>query len=157
MDKDIFMKENGKRNVLHHIINVGDGTNFRKSKYPFWGISQDNRDYIMKFMNSGDIIWFCQEESGRYRVIGMSEYTHTYDSKDEPLIQLNIVEREEQNWDDRVINDIQIHYKNLYNTRKQEIFIDKCNQGLTTYSCDFGGDLFEHYEGFKFYASPKEY
>ena len=52
---------------------------------------------------------------------------------------------------------LQIHYKNLYNTQKQEIFIDKCNQGLTTYSCDFGGDLFEHYEGFKFYASPKEY
>ena len=117
MDKDIFMKETGKRYVLHHIINVGDGTNFRKSKYPFWGISQDNRDYIMKFMNSGDIIWFCQEEGGKYRVIGMSEYTHTYDSKDEPLIQLNIVEREEQNWDDRVINDIQIHYKNLYNIK----------------------------------------
>ena len=63
----------------------------------------------------------------------MSEYTHAFDSIDEPLIQLNIVEKEKQNWDDRVVNDIQIHYKNLYDTEKQSINIEKYGNEISTY------------------------
>ena len=68
-----------------------------------------------------------------FKMIGMGEYTHSFDSKDEPLIQLNMVERENQNWDERVVNDIQIHYKNLYITEKQSIRIRKCETEISIY------------------------
>ena len=144
----------------HQIIKVGEGVNFQNSNYPFWGVSENNREYIDNWINAGDILWFCQETSDTFKVIGMSEYTHAFDSIDEPLIQLNIVEKEKQNWDDRVVNDIQIHYKNLYNTGKQSISIEKYGNEISTYGGPEGKfsndvDLFKHYDGFKFYAEPK--
>ena len=146
-----------EKRKLHHIINVGDGVNFQNSNYPFWGVSENNRTYIEKWINTGDILWFCQETGDTFKVIGMGEYTHSFDSKDEPLIQLNMVERETQNWDDRVVNDIQLHYKELYNTEKQCIRIKKYTNEISIYdiskkinSKDI--DLFKHYDGFKFYG-----
>ena len=164
MEKNNTMKETSKheKRKLHHILNVGDGINFLNSKYPFWGVSAEggNRLYIEKWINSGDILWFCKDTGVQFEVIGMSEYTHSFDSKDEPLIQLNMVERENQNWDERVVNDIQIHYKNLYITEKQSIRIRKCETEISIYditrrinSNDI--DLFKHYDGFKFYGEPK--
>jgi hypothetical protein len=145
-----------ERSVIHHIINVGDGFNFRKSNFPFWGVSQNNRTYIDTSIFRGDVLWFCQELGDKFKVIGMCEYTHAFDSIDEPLIQLNIVERELQNWDERVVNDIQIHYRNLYDTGGQEIFIETCRYAseISPYGEDCG--LFKHYDGFKFYAVPKK-
>jgi len=164
MEKCNTMGDNPKpeKRKLHHIINVGDGVNFLSSKFPFWGVSAGggNRTYIEKWINSGDILWFCKEIEDEFKMIGMGEYTHSFDSKDEPLIQLNMVERENQNWDERVVNDIQIHYKNLYITEKQSIRIRKCETEISIYdiarrinSNDI--DLFKHYDGFKFYGEPK--
>ena len=145
------------KSILHHIINVGDGVNFQNSNYPFWGVSENNRTYIETWINVGDILWFCQETGDTFKVIGMGEYTQAFDSIDEPLIQLNIVEKEKQNWDERVVNDIQIHYKNLYTTERQSICIRKYETEISIY--DIAGridsndiDLFKHYDGFKFYG-----
>ena len=148
------------KSILHHIINVGDGVNFQNSNYPFWGVSENNRTYIETWINVGYILWFCKETGDTFKVIGMGEYTQAFDSIDEPLIQLNIVEKEKQNWDDRVVNDIQIHYKNLYDTEKQSINIEKYGNEISTYDGPEGKfsndvDLFKHYDGFKFYAEPK--
>lgn len=151
MEKDIFMIEN--KTSLHHIINVGNGKNYRKSVYPFWGLSQNTRNYIRNFMNVGDVLWFCQDFGKDLKVIGMAEYTHKYDIMDEPLIPMNIIEREKQNWDTDIDNDIQIHYKNIYNTERQNIVIKKTTEEISTYSNDYGGDLYRHYGGFKFYGN----
>ena len=154
--------ERAERTIIHHIINVGDGFNFRKSISPFWGVSKNNRTYIDTSIFQGDVLWFCQELGDKFKVIGMCEYTHAFDSIDEPLIQLNIVERELQNWDERVVNDIQIHYRDLYDTEGQGIFIDICRYASEispygdTYSKVSDGELFKHYDGFKFYAVPKK-
>tara|TARA_B110000285_G_C14922506_1_gene513294 strand:+ start:275 stop:739 length:465 start_codon:yes stop_codon:yes gene_type:complete len=140
---------------LHHIINVGDAFNFRKSKFPFWGVSQKNRKYIDTSIYIGDVVWFCQDIGDKFKVIRMCEYTHAFDSIDEPLIQLNIIEREIQNWDENVVNDIQIHFKELYDTEKQEIFINPCESEISTYSStEHSENLFKHYDGFKKYAEP---
>lgn len=152
MEKDIFMIEN--KTSLHHIINVGDGNNYRKSVYPFWGLSQNTRSYIRNFMNIGDVLWFCQDSEHGLKVIGMAEYSHCYDINDEPLIPMNIVEREKQNWDITINNDIQIYYKKIYNTERQNIMIEKTTEEIYTYSNECGGDLYKHYGGFKFYGKP---
>lgn len=149
-----------ERKILHHIINVRDGNNFLNSKFPFWGVSENNRKYIETLINSGDILWFCKSFDDKFKVIGMSKYTHSFDSKDEPLIPLNIVERETQNWDNRVENDIQLHYRDLYNTGKQNIIIDKYKDEISIYDSQGRNslndiDLFKHYDGFKFYGEPK--
>lgn len=154
MEKDIFMIEN--KTILYHIINVGDGINYRKSVYPFWGLSGNARVYVKTFMNIGDILWFCQDFGEELKVIGMAEYTHRYDIADEPLIHMNIVEREKQNWDSTVSNDIQIYYKEVYDTYKQDINIKKIDGEIFTYSTDYGEDLYKHYSGFKFYGKTKD-
>lgn len=152
MEKDIFMIEN--KTCLHHIINIKTGYNFKKSIYPFWGISAQNRIYVNNFMNTGDIIWFCTEiENSNLKVIKMAEYTHNHDIINEPLFRLNIIEREKQNWDENVINDIQIHYKNIYDTEKQNIFIKSSEKEIFTYSNDYGGELYKHYGGFIYYGT----
>ena len=152
MEKDIFMIEN--KTSLHHIINVGNGNNYRKSVYPFWGLSQNTRNYIRNFMNVGDVLWFCQDFGKDLKVIGMAEYTHKYDIMDEPLIPMNIIEREKQNWDSTVSNEIQIYYKEIYDTSRQNLRIEKTDQEIFTYSNEYGGDLYKHYGGFKFYGKP---
>ena len=152
MEKDINMIEN--KTNLHHIVRVGDGKNYKRSVHPFWGLSQNARSYIRNFINVGDVLWFCQDFQDGLKVIGMAEYTHCYDIHDEPLIPMNIIEREKQNWDINMYNDIQIHYKNIYNTERQNIVIEKTTEEISTYSNDYGGDLYKHYGGFKFYGKP---
>ena len=152
MEKDIFMIEN--KTSLHHIINVGDGKNYRKSVYPFWGLSGKMRVYVKNYMNIGDVLWFCCDFGKGLQVIGMAEYTHKYDIMDEPLIPMNIVEREKQNWDSSVSNEIQIYYREIYDTSRQNLTIKRVEQEIFTYSNDYGGDLYKHYGGFKFYGKP---
>ena len=152
MEKDIIMIEN--KTNLHHIVHVGDGKNYKRSLHPFWGLSQNARSYIRNFINVGDVLWFCQDFQDGLKVIGMAEYIHCYDIHDEPLIPMNIIEREKQNWDMNMDNDIQIHYKNIYNTERQNIVIEKTTEEISTYSNDYGGDLYRHYGGFKFYGKP---
>ena len=146
----------------HWLIRVQDGKNFRNSKYPFWGVKKGTHGNIKTIVNKfqpGDILWFITSKKYGGKIIGMSEYICYYDKDDEPLIPIHTYYNKEQNWLGDEKWSIQIQYKNLYNTEKQNIeTIIQCagiileyetfkNKGLP--------DLYTHYKNFKFYAEPK--
>jgi hypothetical protein len=146
------------------IFRVGDGENFRNSKFPFWGVKRGPNDCIkaiVKKMKKGDICWFMTSKCYGGKIIGMSEYTEFYDKKDEPLIQVNTFSNDEQNWKGDGLWDIQIHYKNLYNTEKINITgCIKCSAIIFDYDkvvSKINGNLYEHYKNFKLYGEPKIY
>ena len=113
-----------EREQTHWIIRVGDGKNFRNSKFPFWGVKRGRCNCIktiVKKIKQGDILWFMTSKKYGGKLIAMGEYTHYYDRKDEPLIKINTFSNIEQNWKGNDEWDIQIHYTNLYITEKQNL------------------------------------
>lgn len=144
------------------IIRVNDGENFRNSKYPFWGVKRGkngNIKTIVKKIKKGDILCFITSKSYGGKIIGMGEYSYFYDRQDEPLLQINTKTNEEQNWIGGEPWDIQIHYNNLYITEKQNITgCIQCGGTILEYETfknKINGNLYEHYNNFKFYAEPK--
>ena len=93
------------------------------------------------------------------KLIGMCEYTCYYDRDVEPLIPIQTYTNIEQGWNGEELWNIQIHYKNLYITEKQNIkAVIKCGAIILEYETfkDRGlPDLYNHYDMFKFYAEPK--
>tara|TARA_Y100001958_G_scaffold159634_1_gene162131 strand:+ start:1799 stop:2287 length:489 start_codon:yes stop_codon:yes gene_type:complete len=146
----------------HWIIRVGDGINFRNSKYPFWGVVRGrcgSQKTNVKKIKKGDILWFLTSKKYGAKIIGMSEYCEFYDREDEPLIQINTMTNEQQNWIGNIEWDIQIHYCNFYNTEKQNITgIFRHPQSIIDYykfkDC-LNKDLDIEYNNFKTYAEPK--
>ena len=139
----------------HWLIRVGDGKNFRKSKLTIWGVKKCHKGMVNKF-KPGDILWFLVNQDCGGKIIGMAEFTNFYDRKDEPFIQMNTITNSEQGWEGDSEFDIQIHYKNLYNTEKQNIKI--CLKGRNTIlnyeivKSKIKDDLVLHYNNYKFYA-----
>lgn len=146
----------------HRIIRVGDGNNFRNSRYPFWGVKR-GRNGCMKTivakMNRGDILWFMTSKPFGGKIIGMCEYTEFYDRMDEPLFEMNTRSNEDQNWVGGEDWDIQIHYCNLYITERQNITgCIACAGNILEYDTfrdKVDSNLYEHYQHFVFYAEPK--
>ena len=107
----------------------------------------------------GDILWFLTSKSFGGKIIGMSEYTCYYDRKSEPLISIHTYSNKEQNWVGGGDWSIQIHYKNLYLTEKQNLeAIVQCGGNILEYETFKNRglpDLYKHYEMFKFYTEPK--
>jgi len=66
-------------------------------------------------------LWFLTSKPNGGIFIGVAEYTCFYDRNNEPLIQINSYSNKEQNWEGEDDWSIQIHYKDLYNTEKQNI------------------------------------
>lgn len=155
---DILIKSN-----QHWILRVSDGNNFRNSKYPFWGVKRGRNDCIktivLKF-TQGDILWFMTNKQYGGKLIGVAEYTCYYDKEDEPLIKVKTYSNNEQNWKGEDDWSIQIHYKNLYMTEKQNIYACiKCAGSIlkyTTFIDKIDDNLYEHYKNFKYYAEPKQ-
>ncbi len=146
----------------HYIIRVGDGINFRNSKYPFWGVKRGRNGCIKSIVekiNIGDILWFMTSKPYGGKLIGVSEYNGFYDINDEPLLQINTKTNKEQNWSGDDIWDIQMNYINLYITERQNITgCIQCSSIILNYEKFKGkinGNLYEHYNNFKFYAEPK--
>lgn len=146
------------------IIRVSDGKNLKNSKYPFWGVKRGRGGSfktIVKKFKSGDILCFLTSKSYGGKIIGMAEYTKFYDREDEPLIKINTFSNSEQNWEGDDAWDIQIHYKNFYDTEKQNFkAIIQCSGVILDYDTykDRGDglpDLLKHYKNFVFYAEPK--
>lgn len=144
------------------IIRVHDGENFLNSKYSFWGLKRGKGGCIktiIKKMNKGDILCFMTSKKYGGKIIGMSEYSNFYDRNDEPLIKINTLTNEEQNWKGDEKWDIQIHYCNLYITERQNIMgCIQCGGVILDYETfkdKIIGNLYTHYENFKFYAEPK--
>ena len=155
-----------KDNIIplqHWIIRVGDGQNFKNSKKPIWGINRgpnnNIKSTIQNKLTEGDLLWFLTPEQYGKKIIGMAEYTHYYDSEEEPLIKLNTYTNEELGWDGEQKWDIQIHYKNLYETEEQNISFTVHNPrsiiDYNTHFRDIEENLQEHYNNYKKYAKPK--
>ena len=147
----------------HWLIRVNDGVNFKNSKYPFWGVKRGRGGCIKTIVNKlkpGDILWFMTSKKHGGKFIGMSEYTNYYDKEDEPLINMNTYSNEEQNWKGEEDWDIQIHYKKLYITEKQNIKVSiQCGGVLLEYETFKNKglpDLYNHYKNFKYYAEEKK-
>ena len=144
----------------HWIIRVKDGKNFKNSKYPFWGLKSGKNDIIKNQclkINEGDILWFLSNKSNDNKIIGMATFTKLLDKRNEPLIQIETHNCIEQGWDDDVY-EIELHYTNLYYTEKQNIKIDaKLGQSpILNYNKNIDKikvDLYNHYNGFKFYGT----
>lgn len=89
----------------------------------------------------------------------MAEYTGYYDREDEPLIQVHTKTNEEQNWIGDEKWDIQIHYRNLYVTERQNITACVQCAGVIleyeTFKDSVSRDVYVDYDNFKFYAEPK--
>jgi hypothetical protein len=143
------------------IIRVGDGENFRNSRYPFWGVKRGRniKSIVSNQIKEGDILGFMTSKYHGGKIIGLSEYSGYYDRMDEPLLQIHTKTNEEQNWKGDELWDIQLHYRNLYITEKQNITgciaCSSCILKYDTFKDNINGDLYEHYKNFKFYAEPK--
>lgn len=151
------------RDTRHWLVRVQDGENFRNSKHPFWGVKpRGGGGMVKKSFREGDILWFMTSKPYGGKIIGMAEYTHYFDRNDEPLVLINTYSNFEQGWKGDEQWSIQIHYKNLYVTEKQNItaIINSPSNILdyeTWYAKKHLGlpDLYRHYDNFKFYAEPK--
>ena len=143
------------------ILRVGNGENFRNSVYSVWGVKKGRggciKSIVDKF-NSGDILWFMVSKKYGGKIIGMAEYIDYYDRDDEPLLQIHTISNEEQRWEGSDDWKIQINYKNLYNTEKQDIkAVVQCPAIILDYDTfknrGLPNDLHKHYKGFKRYAN----
>jgi hypothetical protein len=157
--------------INHWIIRVGDGKNFTKSRYPFWGMKRGHNDNnkcrIKNNFKEGDILWFITSSPYGGKAIGLAEYTTYYDKKDETLVQINTYSNKEQNWDGEEDWELQIHYKNLYLSEKADIsIILSCGSVINNYDTfkerlEERDENFiclrEHYRCFKKYGTVKEF
>lgn len=144
------------------LIRVNDGENLRNSVYPFWGVKNKFKGFVKK-MKAGDVLLFITSKQGTEsgKVIAMGEYTEFYDRDDEPLLQIHTKTNVEQNWKGSEDWSIQIHYKNLYITEKQNIKVCiQCSAVILdydTWKSKIEDDLPCHYKNFKYYTEPKEF
>ena len=148
--------------IQYWLIRVGDGENLRNSVYPFWGVKQSFKGHVKKFRH-GDILLFITSKQGDEsgKVIAMGEYTEYYDRNEEPLLQIHTKTNAEQNWKGNQDWSIQIHYKDLYITERQNIKVSLAHPApilnYETFKSKIADDLIEHYKNFKYYAQPKEF
>ena len=151
-----------QNNKTHWLIRVNDGINFKNSKYPFWGVKRGKNNCIKAIVEklvTGDILWFMTSKNYGGKIIAMAEYSCFYNRNDEPLIHINTFTNYEQGWVGEENWDIQIHYKKLYITEKQDIeAVIQCGGIILKYETfkdRIPSNLYEHYKNFKFYAEPK--
>lgn len=143
----------------HWIFRVGDGINFNKSKYPFWGVKRGRANAIKSIVNKikkGDILWFLTNKKNDNKIIGMAEFIEYYDRNDEPLININTFSNKEQGWDGDDNWDLQIHFTNFYETKKQNLQICiQCASVIINYNNlkdKIKINLEKHYINYRFYA-----
>lgn len=147
-----------------YLVRVKDGKNFRNSKFPLWGVKRGRANCIktiVEKIKEGDILCFLTSKSYGGKIIGMAEYCGFYDRIAEPLIQIDTKTNEEQNWEGDEEWDIQINYRNLYITERQNI--TGCIQcagtilKYDTFKDKINKKLHEEYNNFKHYAEPKKF
>lgn len=144
------------------IIRIGDGENFKNSKFPIWGIKRGKNGCIksvVKKMKEGDILWFMTSKKYGGKMLAVSEYRNFYDKSDESLIQIHTKTNDVCGWKGEDEWDIQLHYHKLYITERQNI--TGCIQSSSIildyekYKDKIEGDLMEHYRNFVFYGESK--
>jgi len=142
----------------HWIIRVGDGVNFNNSVHPFWGVNYRNKSIVGRF-KPGDVLWFLVNKYFGGIFVGMAEFTHYYNIQDEPLVKINTYTNEQQGWTGTADYAIQIHYKNLYDTKKQDIQCVLVGQMIIfeyeKVKDKIIDDLYDCYKNYKKYAIVK--
>lgn len=150
----------------HWIFRVGDGENFRNSKRPYWGVKRGKNDSILtviKKIEEGSILWFMTSKEHGGKLIGMAEYTHYNDRKDEPLVSINTYSNDEQCWNGGEDWSIQIHYKNAYDIEDANIeMVIQCGATILDYETfrikkSNMADLYMHAKYIKLYAQVKQF
>ena len=107
------------------ILRVGDGSNLiRSSKYRIWGIqsSTSANKHFVKNVRSGDRLWFVKSKS-QGKLIAVATYCSHNERVFGPLIDVSMT-NEELGWTGGGkdwINDIEIHYSDLYGLNKCEL------------------------------------
>ena len=144
--------------LTHWFIRVGDGENFRNSKYAFWGVKEVFKGMVKK-LKRGDILWFLTSKDFGGKLIGMAEYTEYYNTQDEKLIPIHTYTNAEQEWEGETDWCFQLHYINLYDTERQNIeIIIRGPQVIISYETVIRSqeiaDLDLEYKAFKRYAEP---
>jgi hypothetical protein len=147
------------------IVRVGDGENFKKSSpHGCYGVKRGSGGAIktrVYELKKGSILCFMTSKKYGGKIIGMAEFCGAYDRQDEPLLQINTMSNEELGWEGNEDWDIEIHYKNLYDTEKQNIKCCISNGGLffdyEKFKDELKCDLPTHYKNFKFYAEVKSF
>lgn len=140
----------------HWIIRIGDGENFKNSKYPFWGLINHWKPYASK-IKENDILWFLCNITNDNNVLGMAKFTKMLDKRDEVLINIETTNNIEQGWDGDNW-DLELHYTDLYDASNSDIKITlPFNLSIINYNKHkdkITENLVEHYNGFKKYANP---
>lgn len=156
------MEENYIHNNKNHwLLRVSDGRNFRNSLYPFWSVKRGRNNTIkgsVKNITPGDILWFITNKSSGGKAIGMAEFVNYYDVAEEPTHELHYFRNSEQGWFGPDVWDIQIHYKNMYNTDNADIDICiQCSSIILNYETfkeKINHNLYEEYNTFVKYGQP---
>jgi hypothetical protein len=150
-----------ENNSKHWLIRVKDGINFKNSKYNIWGSKRGRHDCIktiIKKIKPEDILWFFTSKNFGGRCIGMAEYTNFFDRNDEPLVSFHTYGNKELGWNGDEEWDIQLHYKDLYITEKQDIkIVIQCAGTVMEYDTfkkKIKDDLYMHYKNYCFYCEP---
>jgi hypothetical protein len=144
------------------LIRVEDGINFKESRFPSWGMKNNNKSKkgTLKKMKKGDWLVFITNQKNGGKAIGMAEFEE-FNDMEEDILGLSTKTNKEQNWKGNEEHTLQIKYSNLYITEKQNIKVCiQCNNGILnyeTYKHIINDDLINHYKNFKFYAEPKKF
>ena len=144
------------------IIRVGDGNNFENSRHPIWGLKSIHKGMV-KNIKKGDTIAFLQSKNYGGRILGFAEFVKWDNRIYEPLLSINTYSNEEMGWEGNEDWNIQIHYKNLYISKKVNIqVIIQCGATILNYKTfkdknqDLP-DLYHHYNNLKIYAETKKF
>ena len=157
------------------LIKVGDfetnANNLRKGKYPFWGLNKTHKNSIESLTKGTIIVFITNKQKNGNRVIGMAEFDSWFDRRNEPLLKINTVSDEAQGWTGDGEWEIQISFKNFYDTESgtKNIWIpNEVDIGRQQMVVGIQGhkiqlpeslkdDLAKHYQNFKYYGTPKVY
>jgi hypothetical protein len=157
------------------LIKVGDtetnANNLRIGKYPFWGLNKNHKNSIESLKKGTIIAFITNKQKNGNRVIGMAEFVSWYDRRNEPLLNINTVTNEKQGWVGDGEWEIQVLFKNFYETESgikniwipNEIDIGRQQMiiGIEGHKIQLPDsitdDLLKHYQNFKYYGIPKVY
>ena len=149
------------KNKNHWLLRVGDGRNFRNSVYPFWSVKRGKNNSIkgcLRNIAEGDILWFITNKKSGGKIIGMAEFMYMYDVKEKPTSDMTIFSNSEQGWIGDDVCDIQIYYKNMYNTENADldICLRCCNliMSYITFRDRISHNLYREYDMFLKYGQP---
>ncbi len=102
-------------NPNFYILRIGDGTNFKNSApKQVWGVRSSQCKTMIRELNFGDILCFVSNNDGK--VVAFASFVSYNKRENGELLDLTL-SNAELGWGPEGSNyDLEIHYKDLYNT-----------------------------------------